>query len=94
MTSIGGNLLGKAVKIRGDITGAEDLQFDGELEGSLNLGSSKLTLGPSARVRAQITAQEVIVNGRVDGDIYASWPGAAAQGKRGAGRRVFRRHHH
>ena len=61
--------LSQGIKIRGEITGSEDLFIDGEVDGKLDLGSSTLTVGPNGRVKADVTAREVVVRGRVEGKI-------------------------
>jgi cytoskeletal protein CcmA (bactofilin family) len=57
------------IRIKGEVTGSEDLFIDGHLEGKLNLGNSTLTVGPNGEIKADIYAREVIVRGRVDGKI-------------------------
>ena len=64
--------IGKSVVVKGELSGSEDLYVDGEVEGSINLRGQSLTVGPNGRVRANIEARNVIVHGRVDGNIKAS----------------------
>lgn len=64
--------IGKSVIIRGELSGSEDLFFDGEVEGSIELKSNSLTIGPNGRIRANIQAKEVVIHGRVDGNIRAT----------------------
>jgi len=64
--------IGKSVVVKGELSGSEDLVVDGEVEGSIALRGQSLTIGPNGRVRANIEARNVIVHGRVDGNIYAS----------------------
>ncbi len=59
----------QGIKIKGEITGSEDLFIDGPVEGKLNLGSSSVTIGPNGTVKADISAREVVVRGRVEGKI-------------------------
>ena len=59
----------QGIKIKGEITGSEDLFIDGPVEGKLNLGNSSVTVGPNGTVKADITAREVVVRGRVEGKI-------------------------
>ncbi|MBV9887685.1 MAG: polymer-forming cytoskeletal protein [Acidobacteria bacterium] len=61
--------ISQGIKIKGEITGSEDLFIDGPVEGKLNLGSSSVTVGPNGTVKADITAREVVVRGRVEGKI-------------------------
>ena len=61
--------IGKSVVIRGELTGSEDLLLDGEIEGTIELHQNALTVGPNGRVRAHINAKEVIIHGKVDGNV-------------------------
>lgn len=64
--------IGKSVVVKGELSGSEDLVVDGEVEGSISLRGQSLTVGPNGRVRANIEARNVILHGRVDGDVHAS----------------------
>src|SRR5512137_1736831 len=64
--------IGKSVVIRGELTGNEDLYLDGEIEGNINLRDHKLVIGPNGRIKASITARDVVVHGRVEGNVSAS----------------------
>jgi len=64
--------IGKAVLIKGELSGSEDLYLDGEVEGTIELHSNCLTVGPNARIRAHVNAREVVIHGKVDGDIHGS----------------------
>jgi cytoskeletal protein CcmA (bactofilin family) len=61
--------ISQGIRIKGDVTGSEDLFVDGLVEGKLNLTNGSLTVGPNGNVKADITAREVIVRGRVDGKV-------------------------
>ncbi len=61
--------ISQGIRIKGEVTGSEDLFIDGHLEGKLNLANSSLTVGPNGEIKADIYAREVIVRGRVDGKI-------------------------
>src|ERR1019366_4222327 len=58
--------------VRGELSGSEDLVVDGDVDGSIALHGQSLTVLPNGRVRANIEAGNVVVHGRVDGDIHAS----------------------
>src|SRR5271165_512618 len=64
--------IGKSVIVRGELSGSEDLYVDGEVEGSISLRGQSLTIGPNGRVHANVEARNVIVHGRIDGNIKAS----------------------
>jgi len=61
--------IGKSVMVKGELSGSEDLYVDGEVEGSIELHDYNLTVGPNGRIRASINAKEVIIQGRVDGNV-------------------------
>jgi cytoskeletal protein CcmA (bactofilin family) len=61
--------ISQGIRIKGEITGSEDLFVDGQVEGKLNLANGSLTVGPNGSVNADISAREVIVRGRVEGKI-------------------------
>jgi cytoskeletal protein CcmA (bactofilin family) len=64
--------IGKTVVIRGELKGSEDLVVDGQLEGTILLSEGRLTIGPTANVAADLTAREVLILGRLQGNIVAS----------------------
>jgi cytoskeletal protein CcmA (bactofilin family) len=52
------------------VTGSEDLFVDGLVEGKLSLTTNScLTVGPNGYVKADVTAREVIVRGRIEGKV-------------------------
>ena len=59
----------QGIRIKGEITGKEDLFVDGALEGKLDLGNASCTVGPNGKVKADISAREVVVRGHVDGKV-------------------------
>ncbi len=63
--------LGPGLKIKGEITGNEDLKLDSNVEGSISIGGFRLTVGPSAQLNADIVAREALISGKVTGDISA-----------------------
>ena len=61
--------IGKSVVVKGELSGSEDLYLDGEVEGSIDLHEHNLTIGPHGRVRANVKARDVVVHGKVDGNV-------------------------
>jgi cytoskeletal protein CcmA (bactofilin family) len=59
----------QGIRVKGEITGKEDLFVDGTLEGKLDIGNASCTVGPNGKVKADISAREVVVRGTVDGKI-------------------------
>jgi cytoskeletal protein CcmA (bactofilin family) len=68
----GSTVIGKSVVIRGELSGNEDLYIDGDIEGTVTLSESRLTIGPNARVRADITVRDVIIFGHLTGNVQAT----------------------
>ena len=64
--------IGKTVVICGEVKGSEDLIVDGRVEGTVNLSESRLTIGPSANVSANLSAKDVLILGHVQGNVVAS----------------------
>ena len=64
--------IGKGLFIKGEITGSESLFVDGKVEGSINLGGNRVTIGRNGQVAASITAREIVILGKVRGNIAAS----------------------
>ncbi|HZL28359.1 MAG TPA: polymer-forming cytoskeletal protein [Acidobacteriaceae bacterium] len=65
-------IIGKSVKIHGELSGSEDLIMDGELHGTIKLPGARLTIGPAARVHGDIAAKDVVIFGQLDGDVRAT----------------------
>lgn len=68
----GSTVIGKSVVIRGDLSGHEDLYIDGDIEGTITLKDSRLTLGPNAQIRADIHVRDLIIFGKLAGNINAT----------------------
>jgi cytoskeletal protein CcmA (bactofilin family) len=62
-------ILGSTIRIKGDLSGDENLVLEGRVEGSVNLASHELTIGKAGKVHANITAKIIRVDGEVQGDI-------------------------
>jgi cytoskeletal protein CcmA (bactofilin family) len=68
----GSTVIGKSVIIRGDLSGNEDLYMDGDIEGSITLTESRLTIGPNARVQADVKVRDIVVFGQLTGNVHAT----------------------
>jgi cytoskeletal protein CcmA (bactofilin family) len=64
--------LSPGIRIKGEITGSEDLFIDGNVEGKVTFHNAVLTVGPNANVKADIDAREIVVRGRVEGRLDGS----------------------
>jgi cytoskeletal protein CcmA (bactofilin family) len=61
--------IGRSLIIKGDITGAESLFIDGRVEGTINFPENRVTVGRNGNVAANITAKEVVIMGKVQGNV-------------------------
>ncbi len=64
--------IGRSVVIKGEISGSESLYIDGRIEGTVSFGDHRVTVGRNGVVAANITAREVVIMGKVTGNIECS----------------------
>jgi cytoskeletal protein CcmA (bactofilin family) len=64
--------IGKSLVIKGEVSGSESLYIDGRVEGSINLAGNRVTVGRNGVVSANINAREIVVLGKVRGNLTAS----------------------
>jgi len=64
--------LGKSLVIKGEVSGSESLYIDGRVDGSITLPGNRVTVGRNGVVSANISAREIVVLGRVRGNLTAS----------------------
>ncbi len=67
-----GSVLGKSVSFCGELSGDQDALIEGQVKGSLNFQECLVTVGPHGRVKADIHARRVVVQGSVNGNISAT----------------------
>ncbi len=63
---------GKSIIFKGDLSGEEDLEIEGRVEGKIQLPNHQLTIGAHGRVTAQVEAKTVVVIGHVSGNVTAT----------------------
>lgn len=64
------SVLGPSIHFKGELSAEEDLVIQGTIEGSIT-HTQRLTIGPGGTVRANVEAQLVVVEGRIEGDVRA-----------------------
>jgi cytoskeletal protein CcmA (bactofilin family) len=64
--------IGKSLVIKGEVSGSESLYIDGRVEGTINLAGNRVTVGPNGVVNANINAREIVVIGKLKGNLLAS----------------------
>ena len=71
-TSEGATVIGRSTTFRGELIGSDEVVIEGTVEGLVKAEGARLTIGKEAKVKADVTAQEVIIFGRVDGNVRAT----------------------
>ena len=64
--------IGESIVIKGELSAAEDLVIEGQVEGNINLNQNVLTVGEHGKVKAKIVAKTVVIVGAVWGSIIAA----------------------
>jgi len=64
--------IGRTLVIKGDISGAESLYIDGRVEGTINIPENRVTIGRNGAVTADVNAKEVVIMGKVHGNVICS----------------------
>jgi cytoskeletal protein CcmA (bactofilin family) len=64
--------IGKSIIFKGDLTGDEDIEIEGQIDGRIELPKNQLTIGAHGRVKAEINAKAVVVVGQVTGNVHAT----------------------
>jgi cytoskeletal protein CcmA (bactofilin family) len=64
--------VGAKISIRGTIISRGDVYLNGEVEGKVEAVNSTVTVGPNAKVIANLDAKKVVIVGHVDGNIKAT----------------------
>jgi len=65
-------VIGPSIYIDGDLRGEEDLLIEGEVNGTVQLKNNSLTIGSQGKIRADVYAQTIFVDGLMEGDLYGS----------------------
>lgn len=66
------SVIGPSITINGDISGDEDLTIHGQVEGGINFRENSVSIGRQGRVVADIVAKNIIVEGKLKGDLRGS----------------------
>jgi cytoskeletal protein CcmA (bactofilin family) len=61
--------IGRSLVIKGELSGSEPLYIDGRVEGTINLTDNRVTIGRNGSVAANINAKEVVVMGKLQGNV-------------------------
>ena len=64
--------IGRSIRINGDLEGEEDLRIEGEVNGTVRLKNNAVTVGRDGKIRADVYAKSVAVEGSVEGDLFGA----------------------
>ena len=74
------SVIGPTLVFKGELSADEDLVIEGDIEGTIAHHKKHLTIGKKGRVKADIHASSVIVEGRLIGDIHSEGVVSLAKG--------------
>jgi len=66
------SVIGQTLQFKGDLVAEEDLLIQGNVRGTIDHRAKNLTIGAHGNVTANIVAQNVIVQGKIQGEIRAT----------------------
>jgi len=64
--------IGQSIVFKGELTGDEDLEIEGQVDGIVQLANHQLTIGANGRLKAEVHAKSIIVIGQVTGNLSAT----------------------
>ncbi len=79
------SVIGPTLEFKGELKADEDLVIEGQVEGTIAHHKKRLTVGKQGRVRADIDASSVIIEGQLVGDIHGDEVVSLASGSDVAG---------
>jgi cytoskeletal protein CcmA (bactofilin family) len=65
-------VIGRSIHIDGNLKGEEDLRIEGDVSGTIQLNNHSLTIGKDGKIKADVHAKAITVDGNMDGDLYGS----------------------
>lgn len=64
--------VGAGLSIKGELQGNQDLIVEGVVEGPIHLADHTLTIGSGGNVSSDVVAREIVVHGRIKGNLRAT----------------------
>jgi cytoskeletal protein CcmA (bactofilin family) len=64
--------IGKSIRVKGEIVAREPFLIAGRVEGTVEVDQNTLTIAETATVEATVTADSVVIQGTVNGDLAAT----------------------
>lgn len=63
-------IIGPTLKIEGELSGEEEIVVQGQIDGKIRVKGQGVTVGKSGKVKADIHARTIRVEGQVRGDLF------------------------
>lgn len=68
----GGAMVGASIHVDGRLSGEEDLLIEGKVTGTVELKQNTLTVGSKGHVMADLYARQIVLEGKFEGNAFAS----------------------
>ncbi len=65
-------IIGPSIRIKGTLSGKEDLIILGRVEGKVNLKKNNITVGGSGRIKADVHGRSITIEGEVQGNLFGN----------------------
>lgn len=65
-------VIGKSMRIVGELSGEEDLVLEGDVQGIIRLTGARVTVGALGRIKGNVVARDVVILGQLEGDVRAT----------------------
>jgi cytoskeletal protein CcmA (bactofilin family) len=63
-------VIGPTITVKGEISGKEDLEIQGTLDGTITMKEHRVTVGDKGRIKADVRAKSIHVAGEVEGNLF------------------------
>ena len=63
-------VIGPTITVKGEISGKEDLEIQGTLEGTIKMTKHRVTIGDKGRIKADVHAKSIHVAGEDEGNLF------------------------
>lgn len=64
--------IGTSIKIKGELSGGEDLVIQGSVEGTIQLRENSVSVGEHGIIQADVFAKSITVQGELSGDLHGA----------------------
>jgi cytoskeletal protein CcmA (bactofilin family) len=71
-TAVTASRITPGISLKGEISGREDLWIGGSVEGTMRMSSARMVVGASGKVQGDVEAREIVIEGKVDGNLRAA----------------------